>query len=201
MHGANITEQSFIFQAMPRPKTISDEALLDAALDVVHQNGPAALSFAILAGRVGLASSTIVQRFGTKSQLLQATLLYAWDRLDEATAVAVAEASLDVDGVIDMLTALTARHDPEGFADELLVLREDLRDPVLRERGAAWIATLADAVERRLGAASVGSDGRLGELVVAHWQGTITVWGFTQRAPLPAEVRRSVTALLDRMVS
>jgi AcrR family transcriptional regulator len=199
MHGANITDQSFIFLAMPRPKRISDEALLDAALDVVHQNGPAALSFATLAGRVGLASSTIVQRFGTKSELLQATLLYAWDRLDEATAVAVAEASLDVDGVIDMLTALAARHDPEGFADELMVLREDLRDPVLRERGAAWIATLADAVERRLGAASGGSDG-LGQLVVAHWQGTITVWGFTQRAPLPAEVRRSVTALLERLV-
>lgn len=167
-------------------------------LDVVHLSGPAALSFATLARRVGLAGSTIVQCFGTKDNLLRATLLHAWDRLDDATAAATADASPDVHGVVDMLAALTAHYDSDDFADGLMVLREDLRDPVLRARGAEWITTLAGAVEQRLGDAPAGTDG-LGELVVAHWQGTLTVWSFTRRAPLRAEVRRSVTSLLERL--
>ena len=31
---------------------------------------------------VGLAASTLVQRFATKAGLMQATLLHAWDRLE-----------------------------------------------------------------------------------------------------------------------
>lgn len=181
---------------VPRPKIVRDETLLDAALDIVHQRGPAALSFAALAEQVGLAGSTIVQRYGTKSMLLRATLLHAWDRLDDATAAVDDEASSDVKGVIDMLTALATRYDADSFADGLMILREDLRDPVLRARGAAWADALADAVERRVGSAPAG----LGELVVAHWQGTVLLWSFTRRAPLPVAVRRSLTALLPRLL-
>lgn len=184
---------------MPRPKTVPDDELLAVALALVHRHGPAALTFATLAARIGLAGSTIVQRYGTKAELLQATLLYAWDRLDEATAAADAGASPDPAGVVDLLTALTARYDPDDFADQLVVLREDLRDPALRARGAAWVTYLSNAIQRRLAVAPGGTDG-LGELVVAHWQGTLTVWGFTRRAPLPDEVRRTLTVLLERLL-
>ena len=184
---------------MSRPKTIPDEALLDAALDIVHRSGPAALSFASVAERVSLASSTVVQRFGSKSELLRAALLHAWDRLDEATATVVAEASFDAAGVIELLAALSGEYEANDYADQLMVLREDLRDPVLRARGETWIATLAAAIEERLTDAPGGAKG-LGELVVAQWQGTLILWGFTRPGPLPQLVRRSLEALLDRVV-
>lgn len=179
---------------MPRPRTVSDEALLDAALDIVHRSGPAALSFSTLAGAVGLAGSTIVQRFGSKAALLHAALAHAWDRLDAETAAAIDAASDDAAGVIDMLVALTGQYETDDFADQLLVLREDLRDPKLRRRGQHWIELLAAAIDERVGAAA--SDGRLGELVVAQWQGTLTVWGFTHGGPLADMVRRSLETLL-----
>ena len=125
---------------MPRKRTISDEDLLDAALAIVHADGPGALSFASLAAEVGLASSTIVQRFGTKAALLQAALVRAWDHLDAATAAAIARASRDRAGVVDLLGSLSGQYDEDDFADQLIVLREDMRDPVLRARGAAWAA-------------------------------------------------------------
>jgi AcrR family transcriptional regulator len=184
---------------MPRPKTIPDEVLLSAGLELVHRDGPAALTFSTLAGVVNLASSTIVQRFGSKSDLLRATLLHAWDELDLRTATAAATASHDATGVVDLLLALSGEYEANDYANQLMVLREDLRDPVLRSRGEAWIATLARSIEERLADAPGGSAG-LGELVVAHWQGTLTVWGFTRPGPLPAFVRKSIDELLRRIV-
>lgn len=181
---------------MPRPKTIPDDVLLDAALDIVHRAGPSSLSFARLAGAVGLAGSTIVQRFGTRADLLRASLLRAWDHLDADTAAAAAAASNDAAGVVDLLVALSGQYEANDYADQLMVLREDLRDPVLRARGAVWIATLCDHVEQRLGDDARG----LGELVVAHWQGTLTVWSFTRPGPLRDVVRRSLDALLEHVL-
>lgn len=179
---------------MPRPRTIPDDDLLAAALDVVHRAGPEALSFAALAQATGLAASTLVQRFGSKAALLQSALLLAWDRLDELTADAAAAAPLDPAGVVELLVALSGQYDPGGFADQLLVLREDLRDPSLRARGARWLEALARAVDERV--VRPGAPAPVGPLVVAHWQGTLTVWSFTRPAPLDEFVRRSTTSLL-----
>jgi AcrR family transcriptional regulator len=183
---------------MPRKRTIADEDLLDAALVVVHTSGPDALTFGALAPRVGLAASTIVQRFGTKAALLQAALSRAWDQLDERTAAAIDSAALEPLGVIELLVQLSGQYDAHDFADQLLVLREDLRDPVLRTRGQTWLATLTQAIERRLGQSPGGTAG-VGELVVAHWQGTLTVWSFTRQVPLISAVRTALEDLFDRL--
>lgn len=75
------------------------------------------------------------------------------------------------------------------------MLREDLRDPLLRERGQRWINGLAQEVERRLGPGAEG----LGELVVAHWQGTLTIWGFTRATTLADAVRTALTRLIAQL--
>ena len=185
---------------MPRKRTVPDDDLADAALALVREAGPAALTFAALASRTGLAGSTIVQRFGTKAQLLRAALARAWDRLEEETATATAEAAPGADGVVEMLVRLSGQYDPDDeFADQLLILREDLRDPVLRARGRAWLATLSDAIELRLVDAPGGAGG-LGVLVVAQWQGTLTVWSFRRDGALPDAVRVALESLVDRLV-
>jgi AcrR family transcriptional regulator len=184
--------------AVPRKRTISDDALLDAALAIVHESGPDALTFAAIASRVGLAPATIVQRFGSKPALLQAALLRAWDLLDEQTAAAARRAGDGATGVVALLARLSGQYAAHDFAEQLLVLREDLRDPVLRARGRAWIATLVTEIDRRLPPSPGG--GGVGELVVAYWQGTLTVWSFTRDGAVVAMVRRSLTSLLERLV-
>jgi len=52
--------------------------------------------------------------------------------------------------VIELLVRLTGQYDAHDYADQLRLLREDLRDPVLRARGQSWLATLTQAVEDRL---------------------------------------------------
>ena len=90
---------------------------------------------------------------------------------------------------------LSGSYQAHDFADQLRVLREDLRDPVLRARGRRWLARArASEVERRLAPRGAGG---LGELVVAHWQGTLTVWSFTRVHRISAAaVRRALTDLL-----
>lgn len=183
---------------MPRRRTIPDTDVLDAALGIVRSSGPDALSFAALASLVGLAGSTIVQRFGTRTGLLRAALLRAWDLLDEETAAAVRDAPPGPRGVVEMLVGLSGQYDAHDFADQLLVLREDVRDPVLRARGEAWIATLVVAIEERLPPAPGAVEG-LGRLVVAQWQGTLTVWSFAPDGPVSAAVHSALEHLLQRL--
>ena len=57
---------------MPRPRTVSDEAILDAVLDLAHRVGPARVTLASAADEAGLSAATLVQRFGTKRDLLLA---------------------------------------------------------------------------------------------------------------------------------
>lgn len=177
---------------MPRKRSVSDEAILDAALRLAETRGPAALTFSALSAEVGLAPATLVQRFGTKAVLLQAALLRAWDHLDAATAAADAAAGAGPDGVVALVLALSGQYDPSEEADQILLLREDLRDPVLRARGQAWIATLEAAVERRLPDAPPG----VGRLVVSLWQGSLTVWQFQRRGDLDVALGEAVAALL-----
>ena len=195
-----MNDHSFILAVvMPRNRTIPDDVVLSAALDIVHADGPAALSFGTLAERVGLAGSTLVQRFGSRARLLQRALLQAWDRLDAETARADAAAGPGPAGVVDLLVDLSGEYTEDDFADQLLVLREDLRDPVLRARGEAWIDSLAGMINRRL-AGRADDPPRLGRLVVAHWQGTLTVWSFTRPGPLPDTVRDALTELMELVV-
>ena len=98
--------------------------------------------------------------------------------------------------MVDLLVDLSGEYTEDDFADQLLVLREDLRDPVLRARGEAWIDSLAAMINRRLAGRADDSPG-LGRLVVAHWQGTLTVWSFTRPGPLSDTVRDALTDLLQ----
>jgi len=183
---------------MPRTRTISDDSILDFALGIVRSSGPETLTFAALASGVGLSASTIVQRFGTKQGLLRAALMRAWDLLDQETAAAIGNAPLEPSGITDLLVRLSGHYDARDFADQLRVLREDVRDPVLRERGRDWLAALASAIEDRLPGEHAGVSG-LGRTVLAQWQGTLTLWSFTQHGSVSEAVRTAIDGLLARI--
>lgn len=177
---------------MSRSKTISDEHLLDRLLTAVMEHGPSALSFARASETTGLAAATLVQRFGTRAKMVEAILLRAWDRLDEATAAADAAASPDPAGAITLLLRLTNSGAAEDdFTDGLLLLREDIRNPVLRARGAAWGAYLADALGRRLCDKPTRAT-ELGWQMASLWQGVLMWWAFQRDAGPEVKVQEAL---------
>jgi AcrR family transcriptional regulator len=171
--------------------------VLEMAHELIHERGPEALTFARLAQASGLSASTLVQRFKSKAGLVQSTLLRAWDRLDEKTARLATAVPQTPDGAIELLVDLSRDYGGiESYANGLLVLREDLRDPVLRARGAAWKQSLSTALEDCFSQVPHAPQG-IGLLIASQWQGSLLWWSFDPRGDVESFVEDS----LDRFVS
>ncbi|MCP4563925.1 MAG: TetR/AcrR family transcriptional regulator [Bosea sp.] len=175
---------------MARHKTIPDEHVLDNLLETLLESGPDGLTFARAAKACGLSPATLVQRYGSREALLQAILLRAWDRLDAQTDVADAEEPPTPEGAISLLIRLMPPETAERDATNgLLLLREDIRNPVLRARGAAWGRRLAEVLGRRLSKDRTRGE-RLGWQMASLWQGAHTWWAFTRDASAEQPIRR-----------
>lgn len=177
---------------MARTKSVPDEAVLDRLMAVVAEEGPDGLTFARAAKAAGLSAATLVQRYGSSQSMLEAVLLRAWDQLDAATRTADENAALTPQGAIDLLMALMPPDTADYNAtDGLLLLREDIRNPVLRARGVAWGLYLADALGRRLSGDAAKAE-RLGWQMASIWQGAHIWWAFTRSEPPEIAIRRAL---------
>lgn len=186
---------------MPRPKTLPDEDVLQAAHKLMHERGPEALTFATLARACGLSSSTLVQRFKSKAGLKQSTLLHAWDRLDEKTARLAAMVPKTAAGAVELLVALSRDYGGiEAYAEGLLVLREDLRDPALRSRGAIWKASLSQALDDCFSAVPRAPQG-IGLLMASQWQGSLLWWSFDPQGDVEGFVEDSLKRFVSAIVA
>lgn len=185
---------------MPRSKSQSDEQVLDAALAIVHSSGVDRLTFAALADRCGLSAATLVQRFGTKPALTQRALLRAWDKLQARTLELASSVPKTPDGAVELLVGLSHYDGAvEDFAEGLLVLREDLRDPLLRSRGAAWEAALTTALGECFASVPAAPAG-IGFALAAHWQGAVIWWAFGGQCPLDDYLSESLRTLITMLL-
>lgn len=185
---------------MPRPKSQSDEQVLDAALALVHSSGVDRLTFAALADRCGLSAATLVQRFGTKPALTQRTLLHAWDKLQARTLELASSVPKTPDGAVELLVCLSHHDgDVETYAEGLLILREDLRDPVLRSRGVVWEAALTTAIGECFASVPDAPSG-IGFALAAHWQGALIWWAFGAQRPLDDYLAESLRTLISMLL-
>mgnify|MGYP000320988536 CR=1 FL=1 len=177
---------------MPRPKLLSDAEVLAGTYALLHEAGPEALTFARAAAATGLSASTLVQRFATKAGLMQATLLHAWDRLDAKTARLAATSPKTPRGAVELLVGLSGDYGGvEAYAEGLLILREDIRDPVLRARGTAWRRALSAALDERFQAVPAAPPA-IGLLLATHWQGSLLWWSFDPRGTVEHYVAESL---------
>lgn len=177
---------------MARPRSLPDDVVHERLLQALSQAGPDNLTFQRAADSVGLSAATLVQRFGSRDKMVEATLLFAWDRLERETCAADDLHPETPEGAVALLLHLT----PEdltgtGFADGLLLLREDVRNPVLRARGAAWGEVLAQALGRRL-TGSQTEAGRLGWQLASLWQGALIWQGFRQNSAPKETIRQTL---------
>ena len=176
---------------MPRKKTQSDELVLQQALDLMYEQGPEALTFAALSKRCGLSGATLVQRFGNKAVLKQKSLLVAWDRLAGDTARLAGSVPKTPEGAVQLLVGLTGQYgNIDSYAEGLLILREDLRDPALRARGAAWRDQLCAALDACFAKSDVPAG--VGLLAATHWQGALLWWGFDPKQSVEHYVEQSL---------
>ncbi len=138
---------------MPRPRTVSDEDVLDGVLALAHRVGPAKLTLAAAAREVGLSPATLIQRYGTKHELLLAA-----DRRGVelwVTPVEEAEHPSPLDRVVEGLVgAVDPDMTPEAMANSVAMLQLDLVEPDFHAETLRGARRLRAALQRHLLAAS-----------------------------------------------
>jgi AcrR family transcriptional regulator len=122
----------------PRPRSIEDAAIFRATARVIGRVGPAHLTVARVAKEAGLAPSSLVERFGTRRNLLLAFAAQAGEGV-RATFVAARQRERRPRAAL-----LAALHDlaapvstPEAMANNLAFLQMDLADEDFRHFAVA----------------------------------------------------------------
>ena len=168
---------------MARTKTISDEAVLTAAATVMFAKGPSDFTLADVAKAAGIAPATLVQRFGDKHGLVVAAIAQdnrAFERfLAELPRETGGEAVIGV--FARMFQGVEA--DADQFADQLLWLRQDMRDPDLNRLARERFVKLRAAIAERMPPLPVPAEDAA-VLVEAQWQGVLNQWGIFRQGRL-----------------
>lgn len=192
----------------PRPRKVSDEQVFMATVRVMQRLGPGEITLADIAAEAGLTAGALVQRFGSKRQLL------------------LALSSLWSGGVGDMFAGLRARHrsplaavrawadgmagmgeSPDTLARSLSYLLVDLTDPEFyRHTLAGSRATRAElrkllgeavrAGELRAPGGRAAAAAALARALDVTVSGSLMTWAIHREGSARAAVRRDVEFVL-----
>lgn len=147
---------------MARSKLIPDDVVFTVVLQILLDQGGKSVTFAAVSAATGLAPPTLVQRFGSCAQMVQAALVKSWDALD---ATVIAANAVTGKGLPALLKSLNS---PVNSA-QLLGL--SLADPALSERAKAWRCSVEAAIASRLAVNAKAAE--TAALIFAAWQGRL----------------------------
>lgn len=189
---------------MARPRTVDDEAILDATRAVLTQHGPSGLTLAAVGRQVGLSAAALVQRFGSKRGLLLASAARSPEMVRRAYAESEARAGSPLAALYDVSTSAVAHITRrEEIGNGLGFVQLDVADPDFRVHALAYSKAIEDGTARFLAAAvEVGELGpdtdvpRLARTVLVGFQGALVVWAIHGGGTLSDFVREQLDQLL-----
>ncbi|HEY2706557.1 MAG TPA: TetR/AcrR family transcriptional regulator [Caulobacteraceae bacterium] len=168
---------------MARRKTISDDAVLAIAAQVMFAKGPGEFTLADVGRAAGVAPATLVQRFGDKHGLVVAAL--EQDNAAFAAGLADLPTGQGAAAVIAVFRVMfpDIGEDVATFADQLLWLRQDMRDPDLNRLARERFRLLREVIAARMPFLPIPA-ADAARLVEAQWQGALVQWGIAPQGTL-----------------
>lgn len=133
---------------MAQKKSIDDQSVLEKALFVISERGPDAFTLADVGKAVGLAPATLMQRFGSKQQLLILAAKQANVKLRQDLEELKKQKLPWDQELIHLVSAI-----PEGFgsrqdiANSLGVLKLDMVDPELHPIARHLFESLRERIQ------------------------------------------------------
>lgn len=188
---------------MPRPKTVSDEEVLRVAMRLMGQLGPSGFTLAEVGRVAGIAPATLVQRFGSKRNLLLAVVAQGSSSMDEFFDQALAGAASPLSALLDLTGECAAfLGKPGEMANHLAFLQIDLSDPDFHRHMVAQFRAMRAGFERMLKAAErageirPGAAANLARMLQIVYNGALLVWCVEPRDDVRKFVRAQVEAIL-----
>ena len=185
---------------MARPRTITDERLLQAAGTVIGMVGPG-FTLAQVAKEAGVAVGTVAQRFGSKNGLLQAL-----SRMNTEYVVGLMRACGDVaDPVEGLRAAVVVVYEGLGSAEtaanHLGQLGVDIGDPELRALLGVHFAAVEGELRRLVRVAArdlPGAPGvvRAARVLLGVANGAALDWSIRPKGRYVDRVGQDVDAVL-----
>lgn len=186
-----------------RPRTVSDEQILAATARAISQVGPARLTLADVAREAGLAPPTLLQRFGSKRDLLLTFAAQASAGVEQAFDRARAEHASPLAALLaDPLGATRGIQSPEELANHLAFLQLELSDPEFHRYTVVHARAAQDQTRDLLDAAVAAGElvscdtARLAEALRVTYNGALITWAIFRRGHLAGELRRHTRFVL-----
>jgi AcrR family transcriptional regulator len=188
-----------------RPRTRSDEQIHAATMRVLGRHGPARMTLAHVAAEVGLAPSTLAERFGSKRDLLLAASRASTSGVGERFEVQRSRHGSPLDALVAALVELahpaTTR---AAFANHLAALELDVADPDFRRVAARHAAALRQQIRATLSdAAAAGEIRRAADLdglaraLHVTYNGALVTWAVGGSGRLADSLRADLEAVLS----
>lgn len=188
----------------PRPRTVSDAAILDATRRLMGELGPTRFTLAAVATEVGLAPATLVQRFGSKRGLL---LAVADPGGEDPSRALVAQLRARHRSPLARLRGFLAGFaalgpSPAVLANNLAFLQIDLTDPdfhavalrVARANEAEVEALVREAIDA--GELRRAEPRPLARALLAVSGGALLSWGILREGSARDSILRDVDLVL-----
>lgn len=187
----------------PRPRETSDTEILAAAARVMQRISPVDLTLADVAKEAGVVPATIIQRFGTKRELLLANCK-AWTAdVSGQFAAARAQYGSPLKTLIEMFAECSSfAATPESMANSLAYLQIDLTDPEFHAVLLTQSTTTRDETRKLLDDAVAARElkpcdtAELARLAQQVNGGAMLDWAIYREGSLASWIRSSLEALL-----
>ena len=188
----------------PRPRKVTDDDVFMAAQRAMSRLGPGELTLADIAGEAGVTAGLLVQRFGSKRELLLA--------LSERFSGGTAEMFDELKRGRSPLAAIRAYSDgmahlassPAALARNFAYLQIDLTDPDFRKHLAKQASATRQQLQKLIRAAIEERElvpetnpKRLARTVEAIVSGSMLSWAFYQQGTAAKWMRHDLDAVLE----
>lgn len=188
-----------------RPRTRSDDDVTAATMRVLGRRGPARMTLGDVAAEVGLAPSTLAERFGSKRELLLAASRASASGVQDAFRCANAQhGAQPLAALVEALDRLARPASTrKQFANHLAALELDVADPAFRREAKRHAGELRAAIARQLYAASESGDlsagadpEQLARAVHVAYNGALVTWAIGGTGRLSDALEEDIEAVL-----
>lgn len=188
----------------PRPQKATDAEIFAATQRVMTRTGPRDLSLAQIAEEAGVTPGALVQRFGSKRDLLLA-VMEEWADGTAAMMQAMRGRRAPLNAIYHYADCMAAMGEsPAALANHLAYLQMDLTDDDYREcmtrSGNATRAALSAWVEEAIADGELHSATnvrQVAELIEVIISGALLTWAVYQDGTATRFVRRQLDRLLE----
>jgi AcrR family transcriptional regulator len=188
----------------PRPRTVEDSTILAAAVNVLRRIGPERMTLADGGEAAGLSAATLVQRFGSKRDLMLSVLKFTTDGLEHRFETAISNSESPLEAIFAAAMDRAPSAGPEEVANVLAFYLSDFGDPDFRSLAlensrkaiAGFKRMLDEAVAEGEIAESYIDTTQLAETIYSLMMGTLLTWTVSGEGTYRAKIRNELDVLL-----